>query len=245
MTAFRAILLPIKDLTNAKQRLAGVLTQDERFALANAMLEDTMCAIAEASLARAIFVVTSYGPAIAAAEARGWHVLREPSQISESASVDFASRLCAERSVTHLLRVPLDVPLVRGEDLDELLAVDAGERGAVIVPSRDGTGTNAILRTPPSLFPSHFGPGSFALHRAEARAAGTNWIVRRNARIEMDIDDESDLRAFLACSHAGTRTGEVLKSLGAAQRLEGRGERMTGGRETARAASAGSPADRQ
>lgn len=245
MTAFRAILLPIKDLTNAKLRLAGVMTRDERFALANAMLEDTMRGIAEASLARAIFVVTSYKPAMDAAEARGWQVLREPSQISESASVDFASQLCADRGVTHLLRVPLDVPLVRGEDLDELLAVEAGERGAVVVPSRDGTGTNAILRTPPTLFPSHFGPGSFALHRAEGRAAGAEWIVRRNVRIEMDIDDESDLRAFLMHSHHGTRTGEVLKSLGAARRLEGRGERMAGNRETAKAASVGSPADRQ
>ena len=33
----RALLLPIKDLRNAKQRLAGVLTVDERRGLAQAM----------------------------------------------------------------------------------------------------------------------------------------------------------------------------------------------------------------
>ncbi len=41
----------------------------------------------------------------------------------------------------------------------------------VIVPSHDGTGTNALLRSPPDLFPSHFGPESFALHLKEAETA--------------------------------------------------------------------------
>jgi 2-phospho-L-lactate guanylyltransferase len=219
MTPFRAILLPVKDLTGAKQRLAVILTVEERFALANAMLADTMHGIAEASHASAVFVVTNYSPAIAAAESRGWEVLRETHQVSESASVDFASTLCAERGVTHLLRVPLDVPRVRGEDLDALLDVDCGERGAVLVPSRDGTGTNAILRSPPALFPSHFGPGSFALHCEEACNCGARIEIRKMPNLETDIDDETDLRAYLALLRCDTQTDRLLDSLGIAGRL--------------------------
>src|ERR1700758_1907245 len=37
--AMRALLLPIKDLRNSKQRLAHVLSPGERFALAQAMLD--------------------------------------------------------------------------------------------------------------------------------------------------------------------------------------------------------------
>ena len=41
----RALLLPIKDLRNAKKRLTDVLTPEERFALAEAMLADTIRAV--------------------------------------------------------------------------------------------------------------------------------------------------------------------------------------------------------
>jgi 2-phospho-L-lactate guanylyltransferase len=192
----RSLLLPIKDLKNAKQRLAGVLTPEERFGLATAMLADTVRAVEGIRLAREIFVITNYEPAIRIAQKNRWEVLREERQISESDSVDTASRICAERGVTGLLRLPLDLPLVRSADIDELLAVDCVGPALFIVPSRDGTGTNAILRTPPTLFPSHFGNGSFAKHLAEAERAEAHVIVRRNERLEMDVDDESDLRAL-------------------------------------------------
>src|SRR6267143_4169884 len=93
----RALLLPIKDLKNAKQRLAGLLTPEERCGLAHAMLADTLHAVRGVRLAKKIFVVTNYEPAIRAAKENGWEILREERQVSESASVDWASRICAER----------------------------------------------------------------------------------------------------------------------------------------------------
>jgi len=89
----------------------------------------------------------------------------------------------------------------------------------VIVPSRDGAGTNAILRTPPTLFPSHFGSGSFAKHCTEAQRAGAYIVVRRNARLEMDVDDETDLRALVQQDLSGTETGAWLQSSGLMARL--------------------------
>ena len=219
---FRALLLPVKDLRNAKQRLVGVLTPEERFALAQAMLEDTGRALRGVQYAQKIFVVTNYEPAMEIAAKYGWEILREENQISERASVDFASRFCAERGVTALLRLPLDLPLVQPVDIDELLTMEFTAPATVIVPSRDGTGTNAILRTPPALFPSHFGPDSFAKHRGEAERAGAAILIRRNARLEMDVDDESDLRALLRHDLARTATGKWLKESGVASRFRAR-----------------------
>jgi 2-phospho-L-lactate/phosphoenolpyruvate guanylyltransferase len=215
----RALLLPIKDLKNAKQRLAGLLTPEERCGLAQAMLTDTLRAVRGARLAEKVFVVTNYEPAIRTAEENGWEILREESQVSESASVDWASRICAERKVAGLLRLPIDLPLVRASDIDELLAVDCAAPAVVMVPSRDGTGTNAILRMPPVLFPSHFGEGSFAKHRAEAARAGARVIIRRNARLEMDVDDETDLRALLQHDLNGTQTSQWLAENRLAERF--------------------------
>jgi len=215
----RALLLPIKDLRQAKQRLAPLLNAEERFALAQAMLADTMRAVRGVRRAEKIFVVTNYIPAMQAAEANGWELLREERQISESVSVDAASRHCAERGVTSLLRLPLDVPLVQASDIDALLAVECAAPAVVIVPSRDGTGTNAIRRMPPALFPSHFGSGSFAKHCGEAERAGAQIVVRRNACLEMDVDDEADLRALVRWDLRGTETGAWLERSGLMARL--------------------------
>jgi 2-phospho-L-lactate/phosphoenolpyruvate guanylyltransferase len=219
----RALLLPIKDLRNAKQRLASVLTPEERFALAEAMLADTVRAICGVTLAEQIFVVTNYPAAIETAEKSGWEVLHEERQVSESASVDFASRLCAKRGVTGLLRLPIDLPLARPSDIDDLLTTECAAPAVVMVPSRDGTGTNAILRTPPALFPSHFGPSSFTKHWREAEQASARIIVRRNARLEMDVDDEGDLRALLLHDLRHTATGKWLIESGVAARFRQRG----------------------
>ena len=210
----RALLLPVKDLKNAKKRLMSVLTPEERFGLAEAMLADTIRAVQGVRAAERIFVVTNYGPVADLAEKNGWEVLREERQISESDSVDAASRICEERGVRNLLRLPLDLPLVQPGDIDELLNVGCASPALVIVPSRDGTGTNAMLRTPPTLFPSHFGNGSFAKHLAEAGRAGARIIVRRNSRLEMDVDDASDLRALLEHDVSGTETGRWLRDSG-------------------------------
>ena len=216
----RALLLPIKDLRNAKQRLAGVLTPEERFTLAHAMLADTIRAVRGVQHADRIFMVTNYQPAMDAARENGWEILPEERQISESVSVDTASRQCEERGVTAALRLPLDLPLVQARDIDELLVAECAAPAMIIVPSRDGTGTNAILRTPPTLFPSHFGTGSFANHCGEAERAGARILKRRNPRLEMDVDDEADLRALMQHDLSGTQTGawlrvsRLLKNLG-------------------------------
>jgi len=210
----RALLLPVKDLRDAKKRLADVFAPEERFGLAQAMLADTIRAVQGVRCAEKIFVVTNYQPVLDVAKKNGWAILREDRQISESHAVDFASRVCEERGVTGLLRVPLDVPLLQSSNIDELLTTECGAPGLVIVPSRDGTGTNAILRTPPTLFPSHFGEGSFAKHVSEAQRASAKVTIRRNPRLEMDVDDESDLRALLEHDLTGTETGRWLRETG-------------------------------
>ncbi|HEV2197593.1 MAG TPA: 2-phospho-L-lactate guanylyltransferase [Candidatus Acidoferrum sp.] len=210
----RALLLPVKDLKDAKKRLGGVLTPEERFGLAQAMLADTIRAIQRVRNAEKIFVITNYQPVFEVAEENHWEILREEGQISESDSVDAGSKICEERGVRALLRFPLDLPLIQPGDIDDLLAIECAAPAMAIVPSRDGTGTNALLRTPPTLFPSHFGEGSFAKHLAEAKNASAQVFLRRNSRLEMDVDDESDLRALLEHDLTGTETGRWLGETG-------------------------------
>ena len=194
----RILLIPVKDRSQAKQRLAPWLSSEERAALASAMLEDTFAAASAVRGIDGVFVVTASEPVLRRARDLGWDVVPETMQHGESRSVDSAVRFCAERGATTVLRLPIDLPLVEAADIESVFAMACPAPSMVIVPSRDGTGTNALLRTPPSLFPSHFGPHSFSKHLHEARACGATVRILENPRLAMDLDDAEDLRALLS-----------------------------------------------
>jgi 2-phospho-L-lactate guanylyltransferase len=214
-----AVLIPVKNFAQAKRRLTGLLAQEERMALARAMLEDVFRAVAASRGGHAVFVISSDAMVLARARYLGWETIPEEKQVSESHSVDLAARWCEARGVHSLLRLPVDIPLVEPRDIEAVLRMKTEARSAVLVPSRDGTGTNALRRNPPALFSSHFGPGSLAKHLEHARLAGARAQVIRNPRIELDIDDEADLRAFLATGGKGTETAACLGRLSVARRL--------------------------
>jgi 2-phospho-L-lactate guanylyltransferase len=216
----KALLIPIKDPANAKTRLARLLNEEERRQLAWAMFEDVSRAIATSNKPDRIILVSSFGPAVEKARALGWEVLIEESQFSESASVDWASIVLSERGFDTVMRLPADLPLVRGEDIDALLSIEIGVPGALLVPSREGTGTNAIIRTPPGLFPSRFGPNSLALHKEEAARVGVDCVIANNARIALDIDEPADI-ALLLKEGIGTQAYAALSETNILERLEG------------------------
>jgi 2-phospho-L-lactate guanylyltransferase len=214
----RNILIPVKDLTRAKQRLALLMTQEERTRLAWAMLENTFAAAVGARNVDRIAVVTLYAPAIELARKYGMELIAETEQVSESASVDFGSKEAKKRGATSVLRLPIDLPLVTAGDIETILEHDGQGPSIVIVPSRDGTGTNAILRRPPDLFPSHFGPDSLAKHLAEAAAAKAACSMIELHRIALDIDDPSDVSELIRRGQ-GASVYELLAAMGVPERL--------------------------
>jgi 2-phospho-L-lactate/phosphoenolpyruvate guanylyltransferase len=162
------------------------------------MLKDVGRALTGAKLVDRTVVVTSDPAVIQHALEQNWDVLQEANQISESDSVDWASLCLMDQGAAVVLRLPGDIPLLQAEDVDLLLSVELAPRAALLVPSRDGSGTNALLRKPPDAFPSRFGPNSLCLHQQEANHAGVAVKVIQNPRIGLDIDDMTDLAAFWA-----------------------------------------------
>ena len=215
----RYILIPVKDLSHAKQRLAALMTQPERTQLAWAMLENTFATVARVRNAERVAVVTLYQPAITLAEKYGMEVVIETEQISESASVDFGSRELIKCGATAVLRLPIDLPLITTEDIEVILARNLPGPSALIVPSRDGTGTNAILRNPSDLFASHFGPGSLAKHLHAATQAQAHCEVMHLPRVALDIDDPEDVAAFMAQGDTSAAY-ELLTNLRIQERLK-------------------------
>lgn len=216
----RYILIPVKDLSRAKQRLSGLLTQEERTRLARVMLETTFAVAANVANVDCLAVVTLYPPAISLAEKYGMEVICETRQSSESASVDFGSSELIKRGATSVLRLPIDLPLLKTEDLELILNHQKPAPHVVIAPSRDGNGTNALLRSPPDMFPSHFGPGSLARHLREAEKMQAACEVLHLPRIALDIDDAEDLKELMKLGKENNSLWEVLAEMKIADRIE-------------------------
>ena len=212
------VLLPVKDPVGAKQRLAGLLSPGERTQLVWAMLEDVGAAVRGCRFADRVVVVARDPEVAAYAAEHGWEVFREREQVSESRSVDWASRLLEEQGAEAVLRLPVDIPLVQARDLDDLLDPTARGPAALLVPSQDGLGTNALLRSPPLIFPSRFGADSLQKHLREARLRGLQVLVRKMPRLALDLDLASDLVQFRRIGK-GTATQALLQRLGAGEKL--------------------------
>jgi len=223
-------LVPVKDLWQAKQRLAGLLSAAERRALCLAMLEDVLGALRAARRLDGILVFSPDEDALAMSRRLGVAAVREPRGRGQSEAVAAALPLCQANGATTLLTIPVDTPLLTGEDIDALIAfwheVALPPPSAVIVPSSDGTGTNALLLTPPDALPPRFGPDSFARHVHEAEQR--NVVHRRFVlpRLGLDIDSPADLAAFLATAERApqqsTSTYQHLRGAGIAERCRAR-----------------------
>jgi 2-phospho-L-lactate guanylyltransferase len=170
------ILIPVKNLSSAKQRLSSVLSPDERLALAQAMCEDVLEEIAHWRGRPEAAVVTGDPFARELARRLQFEVIADDANPGETGAIEMATVVCHERGERSTLVVPADIPLIESAELEQVLeAAPAG--GTVLVPDAARRGTNAALREPANLFPLRFGNDSFLPHLAAAQATGLPCVV--------------------------------------------------------------------
>jgi len=209
-------ILPVKRLGAAKQRLADSLGAGSRQALAQAMFTDVLSSLRRAPELDEIVVVTSDRVAESAAGGHRVRVLADTAQAGQSEAALIGIRHALAEGFERTVLVPGDTPLVEREDLARLLA--PAVPGVVIVPDRHGTGTNALVLTPPDAIGPSFGPGSFARHVALAEAAGVPHRVERVSALELDVDTPGDLAELAA--QLGLRRGQAPLTRGALSQLD-------------------------
>jgi len=200
------ILIPIKNLSQAKQRLSDALDQSVRTELAHAMLADVLQEVVEYG-AEDVALVTSDPFALEQASKHGFALIPDNSNSSETDAIEMATRVCVSRGVVRTLVIPGAIPLIQTEDLATIFE-HAPAHGSVLVPASDKRGTNAVLRTPSDLFPLRFGNDSFQPHLQAAIAMDASCVVLSLPRIGLDIDNAQDLRDLAA--HPGQKRSQVL-----------------------------------
>jgi 2-phospho-L-lactate guanylyltransferase len=210
-------VLPVKSFGRAKQRLGDVVGSEDREQLAAAMVSDVLAALTAVPEIDDVVVVTAEPLAVQAAEQAGAAVVEDPEEIGQSAAAGRGIDAALARGAERALLVPGDCPVVDPEEVARLLARTLGEPSVVIVPDRHGSGTNALLLTPPGAVPVSFGAGSFARHAALAHAAGATVKVCDLPSLGLDVDTPDDLGALRSAldarPQAAARTRAVLDRL--------------------------------
>ncbi len=198
-------ILPIKGFSEAKQRLADELSPGPRRALAEAMFSDVLIALRRADSVTEILVVSGDHGAQRIAGGHGATVV-EDDTVGHSEAALRGIAQAVESGAERVLLVPGDCPLLDPKEIDQLVARPFAQRSALIVPDRHGTGTNALLLTPPEALKPSFGPDSRSRHVANAQAEGCTPEVVEVSSLALDVDTPDDLAALriaLAASHGG------------------------------------------
>lgn len=195
-------LVPLKDLVQAKSRLAGLLRPSERRALAQAMAEDVLNVLANHVNVAAITLVSDDPGAGLLAQKYGADCWSESSlgdgglnSLIQSAS----ERLLAAGNET-LLVLHADLPLLTPEDISEVLHTQSELGGLIIGSDRHGRGTNLLAFDAASM-PARFcfGADSCQAHAADARNAGVTVEILQRSGIGVDVDEAQDLKTIMEC----------------------------------------------
>ena len=206
-------VLPIKTFARAKHRLSEAVGAPDRRELAEAMAGDVLEALGAVAGLDTVVAVTAEPRAAAAARAAGARVVHDDREAGQSAAATLGVEAAVTLGAERVLLVPGDCPALDPEEVGALLAGSDAE--VVIVSDRHGSGTNALLLSPPDAIVPSFGAGSLARHAARGRAAGAAVRIAEIPSLSLDVDTPGDLdalRSALAARDGGAaRTRALLE----------------------------------
>lgn len=201
------ILMPLKRLKHSKTRLSKILTIEERIGLTIAMLKDVVESVIEAKGVERTYVINNDKKVAEILKEYNVEMLKDPGGGLNNALLTNLEKF--ENVTDSALILPSDIPLVNSEDIE--CVIDLGLKSkAVICPSSDLLGTNALMMNPPTLFPPSFGLHSFKRHTYAACNKKVKFIVFRNHRISFDIDGIVDLKKLLSLKNIHHNSKEYL-----------------------------------
>jgi 2-phospho-L-lactate guanylyltransferase len=206
-------LVPVKNLSAGKSRLSRVLSPADRERLSAFMLRRVLQVLHGSGRFDLVCLVTHDERVAKIGQPCEVRVIWEPEPTNENRAIEYATEICHSLGAESLLVLPADIPFLTVQDVEAILTGTTREPNVTLCPSKEGTGTNALLRTPPDVIPARFGPNSFFLHRLEAQAKKIPCGVYPLPRVALDIDTPEDLLALKRTEEYSRTFAESPQSL--------------------------------
>ncbi|MGZ6299457.1 MAG: 2-phospho-L-lactate guanylyltransferase [Candidatus Limnocylindria bacterium] len=193
------IIVPHRGLPAAKTRLAPVLDDGEREALAGRLLEQVL-RVAHDACSDVVVITPSEAleTLVSAAGAR----LVVQRGMGLNAGLEQARREAIDDKVTTLVILHGDLPNLTTDDVAALVDALPAGTGVAIAPDRAGTGTNALALRPPDAIGFRFGGESHAAHTEAAEAAGVPLVEVHRPGLAFDLDTPADLARWIELGDA-------------------------------------------
>ncbi|MFT4584751.1 MAG: 2-phospho-L-lactate guanylyltransferase [Gammaproteobacteria bacterium] len=210
-------VVPSKQFGAAKKRLAALLSEAERVALAEVMLRDVLAGLQASGVVDEIVVVSKEPAAQRLAKEYAAHYLQELDS-DLSLAVAQGGAFVTERGADAMLMVPGDVPLLCATEIETLVGQHRPGRTLSLVSDREGTGTNGLVVSPIDLIEFSYGINSYNLHREAGNAANAEVRTIELEGLSLDIDTPEDVRTLMAYDRASA-TFDYLDEINVVSRL--------------------------
>ena len=178
------VVIPLRSFRFGKARLAAMLDDDDRSALAQRMAE----AVVAAAGSRPLAVVSSAPEVDAWCRARGLTRIDDPGSLDTAA--DAGRAWARKQGLARVIVVHGDLPFA--VSLDEVDG-DGSTRVAVLVADHRGDGTPVCSVPVDAPFGFAYGPDSYARHVAAAAEAGLRVREVHDHALSFDVDVPEDL----------------------------------------------------
>ena len=204
------IIIPIKDLSQAKQRLAGVLSKEHREDLVLAMLEDLLITLSTLPSCT-VWVLASNTKVFQVAEKYGVKIINEHESQGYNQAVEFGFKHFPGESVAV---IPGDVPLASAAEILQLIKPTHNREELVrLAPDREKRGTNGLFLSRGNLMEPSFGSHSYTRYLGTAKDKGISVEKVFSTGLALDIDTPADLEQLVRQTQEG-ETNKFLKQLG-------------------------------
>jgi len=183
-------IVPVNVPSRSKKRLSHRLDANQRAGLTIAMLTNVLIALKKSNSVGSVTVVCADRRLQMLVERCAATFLWEGRRRGLNPALNLAMKEVTSDSA--VLIIHADLPLLTSDDVDDLVR-RTRNYSLTLVPSKNGTGTNAILMQSPSMIRLAFGKDSFRKHDMLAKKRRLAYRVLRIHGVAFDIDDEQDL----------------------------------------------------
>lgn len=186
-------IVPVKPLRRGKSRLSKVLSEEERTALNNHLLVNTLKTLSTVSEIDSILVVSRDPAALTVSREFGARTVLEDGSPELNTALKRAAIVAKAYTINEIMVVPADLPLLTREVVEDFLRHAGSPPEIIISPDRRKDGTNALYISPADLIQFSYGPGSFQKHMQLAAQSNARVEVVDSFVLGLDLDLPEDL----------------------------------------------------
>ncbi|WP_165321488.1 2-phospho-L-lactate guanylyltransferase [Rhizorhabdus phycosphaerae] len=187
-------ILAARPPEEGKTRLASALPEGDRYRLNINMFRHVLNISSEMFAATDMLVVTRSADLRSIAAEHGVESVVE-SGAELNAAFAQARSVAVELGADRLVTLSSDLPYLEIGDIEALLATPGD---VVIAPDRHGTGTNALMLSPPDAIDFFYGPDSCQRHIDAAISRGRTLNLLKRPGLASDVDLPVELAELLA-----------------------------------------------